>query len=257
MTTPHLTLRLCAGLLLTAAALTSLTGCDSARKRQKEEAARNRAAWIDELRDSVAATQQTIENYGQQLRELQTQTQEMLGAFTKVENPRLVEGYYIMSQWTGNCPPKGTSVVARILLSEQMEVLASLAGGSFDRIEVIAGENRYTTPAVPHDQALNYRDGSTNVVAWSGAPADTVGHLITDNAGSPVTINYYEGPRRTGSLNLDQQTRDRMASTWALYDTRRRSGALERALPMLTRKLESMQSRIDSSETADTGSSGS
>lgn len=220
------------GLLMVSAA-----GC---KKVVKSEAAAEHEAWTASLNDSVAAIRAQIEADMLTIDSLHQQVGALLADFDRVDDPRQVEPYTIAKGWRARYPLTDTGMIARLTEGEELELVAALKGGTFDRVRVEApGVGECSTAVVPHDQALNYRAAGLNTVAFTGAKADSVADLIAKAPEGKVSI-YYGGQRRT--LAADQQ--QMIAKTWRLYNAHRRAQQLERSLPILNEKIRILDARL-------------
>ncbi len=227
------------------ALLVSATDCSSAEQRRKDKTERDRHAWREELTDSVEAIRERIASNGEQLRVLTQDLNGMLPSFIKVDNPRHVEGYYILRDFDSNYPLHSTGLAARLTMSEQLELVAALSGGTFTSIRVKTADAGVSSATVPHDGALNYREGGLNTVAFSGPLCDSIGRFIALNDNSRIELEFMEGDRVTGRTTLSDKTKRMVARTWTLSNTRARITQLERSIPLDNRKLESIQARLE------------
>ncbi|MDE7160099.1 MAG: hypothetical protein K2O24_04560 [Muribaculaceae bacterium] len=240
-----------AAVLLTVAGVPG-AGCSSAEQRRKDKRERDRQEWRAELTDSLEHIQRRIETNAETLRTLTQDINGMLPSFTHVDNPRHVEGYYILRDFTDMYPLSGTGLTARLTMAEQLEMVAALRGGVFTRIRVTSEGKSLESDEVPYDGALNYRAAGLCTVAFSGSRCDSLGHFITLNDNNPVTLEYLDGSRVTGHVTLSDKTKRMVARTWTLARTRARITALERALPLDNRKLESIRTRLDNDSVQET-----
>lgn len=231
----------------------AMASCSSAVKKQKEKSEEMNNEYVSELRDSAKNLEKHIETSAALLEELNTLTNKMLEEFTRVDNPRQVEGYYILRSMAPNYPLQSTGLAARMTLGEQLELVAAMRGAKFDRISVTSNGKSVDSDAVPHDQALNYYDGSLNTVAFTGAAADSVAKFIADSDNSHVVVTFNEGGKTTGRVTLNPSAINMVTKTWELYAARTRVGELEKEIPLANRKLELLRDRIDDKAAAPQG----
>lgn len=225
--------------------LVSATDCSSAEQRRRAKSESDRHAWREELQDSVVAIRERMEANAEQLRVLTQDLNGMLPSFIKVDNPRHVEGYYVLRDFNSNYPLTSTGLAARLTMSEQLELIAALQGGTFTQIRVRSKDGVITSATVPYDGALNYREGGLNTVAFSGPLCDSVGRFIALNDNAALTLEYLDGNRVAGKITLPDKTKRMVARTWTLSNTRARITRLERTIPVDNRKLESVRARLD------------
>ena len=218
-----------AALLLMAA-----TGC---APKEKSDKAVEREQWLASLNDSIATYKKQIDSTQQRLDALNEESARLLERFDYIENPREVEGYYLLKGWQGRHPANATWLYARISKSEGLELLAALSGGESAE-----------TAAVAPDQALNFRHKGYNTVCFYGAEADSVAAFIAAHEGDDVTIEYLN-PGRSGSLKLSADQRAMIAETWRLYDTRRQIRRLEKEMPMLSRRIDACRLMMERDST--------
>ena len=223
--------------------LVSLSGCGT----KKPAAAEQREKWLLSLNDSISKYQKDIELVGDSLDAARESVGRLVGAFDYVNNPREVEGYYILNGWKAKYPLSSTSMVARINESEGFELIAALSGGFFNEIAVSAGGSTVSSDIVPHDQALNYRVGNFNTVCFSGGKADSIGEFISSHEAETITLAFLNG-KRTGSLSLPSADKDMIARTWQLYAQQKELHRLEKELPRLSGKIAACRRMLESAD---------
>lgn len=221
-----------------------LAGAGGCKKVVKSDAAAAHEAWVESLNDSVAATRAQIDTGLAEIDSLHQEVGRLLEGFDRVDDPRQVEPYTIARGWKEKYPLTSTGVIARLTEGEQLELIAVLKGGTFERLTVSSPDmGERETDAVPYDQALNYRAGGLNTVAFTGARADSVAQLIAEAAPGTVTVEY---GKTSAKLASDQQAM--IAQTWKLYDAHRRAQRLERSLPILNEKVKILEARLTREE---------
>lgn len=222
---------------------------DRSRRVALEE---SRAAWEQTLRDSLrlyemrlTATEKELpvmrENFGRQLSE-----------FSLVENAREVEPYYIHTPAKTSYPLKSTGITARLNRSEAPEVIACLKGGNFTSIVIsTSAGTSVSSEAVPYDQALNYRAGGLNTVAFIGAQADTLLSFVEAHQNEPLTVTFMN-PQKTGHVIVSEAQLRTLRATASLNAARKRLRQAEAEVPALSRKIQRIKERL--SDTGDAGS---
>lgn len=212
------------------------------RRHDGEEKKQN---YIQSLKDSLAATTTQIDSCRANIDRLNQQLADGLQQFAVVENPREVEGYFILNSWRKRYPPTATGIVARMSKSEQLELVAFLRGGSFNRIEVSAVGNTVASAVVPHDQALNYTvDGNTTVM-FDGAKADSIADFIANNELNKIELRFINNGRITGRTTLPDDTKNMIARTWGVAGARKELIKNEARTAMLQQKVNLLRSHID------------
>ncbi len=210
-----------------------LAACGGEKRTAAAEA---HDAWLLSLNDSIDALRQQAEEANLEISRLHDEVDSILPEFERVDNPRYVEGFTIYKGWAGKYPLTATGVVARVTESGEMELVAALKGGRFKALAVEAGEDRAQTADVPFDQALNYRAGNLNTVAFTGGKADTVAMTVANNRGADVTVTFLDGGK-VAAHKLTGAEKEMIAATWRLTDTYRRARLLERELPLIQQKI--------------------
>lgn len=222
-----------------------LAACNNNKKKNSQEA-KNTYATV--LKDSVKIAQVEIDSCDARIARLNTKINHMLDNFTVVTNPREVEGYYILRGWEKRYPLSVTGVVARLSLSEQLELIATNTRTSFDAIAVQSGAQSVQTAVVPHDQALNYRLPGLTKVMFSGPEANKVAEFIADNELNNVKIVFLENGKAKGSIQIPSDQKKEITSTWLLYAARTELKGLELKVPMLHKKIAILQAHIDQTQ---------
>lgn len=203
------------------------------------------------LSDSIASASTSIDECNNRIAILNDQMNNLLQDFSIVSNPREVEGYYILNGWQKRYPMQTTGLVARVSENEQLELIATLKGSTFDAIEAVGPTSSAVSATVPHDQALNYRREGLTSVMFSGAKADSIGQLIANNELNNIKIVYLEGNGKTkGNWQMPQEFKNMVARTYALASARKELRSLERRVVMLREKINLLRAHLDSSAVA-------
>lgn len=229
-------------LVLLTALLALLASCGSNVKENKEKASND---YKEALGDSVKNIVSEIDSCKSALSSVNDNVGTWLRDFTVVENPREVEGYYIMNGWQKRYPLYSTGIIARLTKGEEIELIASLQSGRFNRIEVRAGDVTVTSGVVAYDQALNYVSGSLNTVMFSGSNAEDVARMIADNELNQVKLIFLEGNKVAGSWNIPTDYKKMISTTWMLYSSRKEQIRLENRELLLQKKLDILRRHID------------
>lgn len=226
----------------------ALAGASSSCQRKNEAKERiqaEREKWEASLPDSLKAVERQQDSIRAEIDVLAGEMEKLLPGFDYVDNPREVEGYYIAKAWRQTYPLQKTGLRARLTKGEQLELIATLAGGAhFDRMRVETSGNAAETSVVAHDQALNYRMAGLTTVCFSDSAASECARLIAE-ATAPVRIIYLEGGRTAGQIDYPASDAAVMKQTWDLYETRRSMTRDEHMIPLLARKAAIISARID------------
>lgn len=226
---------------LSAAFLLLLLPACSGGKGDKGNAKEKYAA---SLNDSIAQAEKEISECEIRLKQAGDSANVWMRDFTPVKNPREVEGYMIFSGWQNRYPLQSTGMVARINENEQLELIAALAGGRFTSIAVTTPYGTAFSDTVPHDQAMTYKRENLNTVMFSGARADSIARLISDNALNDVRVEFIENGVR-GNWTMPGDYKKMVSATWMLYSARRDQIRLEGRIKMLHEKINLLRAHID------------
>lgn len=212
-------------------------------KSRKQAIADERMRWEASLSDSLASYERQLGEAEKNIPALREEVQNLLSRFTPVNNPREVEGYYIYTPAKGRYPLASTGITARLTKSEAPEVIAALKGGNFSSIRISTPDGRsVTSVTVPYDQALNYRAGGLNTVAFSGESADSIVSFVADNPDVSLTVEYLN-PGSVAKAAVSNADRETLLETGRLVEVRRRLHRAETEIPMLSRKIQRLKSR--------------
>lgn len=214
----------------------ALAGCS---KIKKTEAEFERENWMASFNDSITFYQDQVKEVEKKLENIHGKIGNELEEFEKVNNPREVEGYYLLKGWKSKIPLSSTGIYARINEKEQLELIATLKGSTFNQIE--AGD--FKSNVVPHDQAFNYRHTAYNTVYFCSGKADTVARYIADHSGK-VELYYLEGTKRKSFL-LPEDEKNMIKKTYDLYSLQKEARDLQKSLWISSRKIEAFRRILD------------
>lgn len=237
-------------LLITCLALTSLLSCGN--KNKKTEAAQEHEEWLASLPDSIDYYTAEKQKAEEKIKLLHDSVTKMLPKFVFVNNQLHASGYTILRSWEMSYPLTATGIIARITAEEEFEIVAALDGSTFTSLEAVTNDGKKAySDTIKWDQALNYRVGTLNIVSFQGKANDDIAELIA-NSHDQVTI-VYKNPASAGSIRLTPETQHKFRETWLLYRTQKDVEHLEHTVPLLSRKIDILRSKIDSTEnSADT-----
>lgn len=198
-----------------------------------------RQQWLASLQDSIATLRKLQSQDSTEIISLRKQIATDLESFAVVDNPREVEHYFILSEFKDSYPLSSTGIAARMLKSEQFELIAALTGHQFNSISVSNDNGASVSSAVvPADQALNYTAANLTTVAFSGSEANAIGAFVAENSSSPLTLNFLQGEAVVASEKLSDSQKRWIANTWRLTDMQNRVDSLEAARMLNTRRIE-------------------
>ena len=216
-------------------------GC---KKIQKPQAAIERENWIASFEDSVKLYKDKSVEIENNISSMQSILNTELESFEMVKKPREVSGYYILKGWNQRLPFTTTALYARINENEKLELIATLAGKTFNRISV----GGVMSEIVPHDQAFNYRHERFNTVYFTGDKADSIAQYISMHIDSKLNLEFLEGAKKN-NFNLPNDQKEMIAKTWNLYNTQLKIKHLQKELWLYSRKIETFRMMMLKDET--------
>lgn len=211
-------------------------GC---RKYDSEKATQNRADWQTSLLDSINDLTRSRSSDSLRLTELRENLATALDEFATVDNPREVEGYYILKTWERKYPLTSTGLIARLLKSEGLELIAA-SGKRFSAIRVVSGNESVESEIVPPDQALNYTANGLTTVAFTGAKADSIAQFVASHVSGEVKLEFLNPGVATSQI-IPQPTKNMIMATWQLYEDILSTHRIEKSITINSRKIEILQ----------------
>lgn len=212
----------------------ALIGC---AKLKKSDAEFEREQWIQGFNDSIGFYQQRNEKIESELQEMNDKIADQLSKFDYVKNPREVAGYYLLKGWRGKVPMTSTGVYARLNEREEIELIATLSGGTFNQIGVKDGDETFLSAVVKNDQALNYRHNGYNTVCFSGGKADTIAMVIARHKDNNINLEFIQGGSKR-NFSLPQGQKEMIAATYNLIKDKIELSQLQKELWINARKIE-------------------
>ena len=209
----------------------------SCSRVKKPQSALEREKWIESFNDSVSYYQNLNNEVNEKLTNINNKIQSILNDFEYVKNPRQVTGYYILKGWNSKIPFSSTALYARITDNENLELIATLKGGNFNKISAECQNLKISSGVVPYDQALNYRHNGINTVCFSGSPADSVAQFISMNSDNKINIIFSEG-NSDKIFTLPQDEKQMGAQTWNLFELKLEARTLQKELWINSRKIQ-------------------
>ncbi|MCH5224090.1 MAG: hypothetical protein J1E82_08605 [Muribaculaceae bacterium] len=225
-------------------AIVAFMGCN---KVKTPEASIEREQWIGSFSDSIAKYQQRLAEINVGLNELNEQLGRELNNFSHVSNPREVTGYYILKGWEGKVPMTSTGIYARISEDEKLELIATLSGGTFNRITVSGSEGTISSQTVPHDQALNYRQSGYNTVCFIGNASDSVAQFIAQHKNERLTLNFLGGSQKKAFV-IPENEKDMIARSCNLLNVQQEQKQLQKELWITSRRLDVFQQKLEKTD---------
>lgn len=122
--------------------------------------------------------------------------------FTFVDNPQLVEGYWVIKQLAGSELFSRTGLEGRVSPDGVFYMISSTpAGVNHTSVTVTAGGVSAESATIAYDGERNYRSGGTEMITFTGAEADSIGALLSTKQNAKTTITFRGGKSRSASLS--------------------------------------------------------
>ena len=118
--------------------------------------------------------------------------------FTFVNNPELVEGFYVIKEYKSSSLFSRSGVEARVAPDGQFYMISSLAGNPVKHTSITASVNgeSASSASVAYDGDGNYRSGGPEMITFISSECDSIGKLLAKNPGKPARITF-SGARST------------------------------------------------------------
>lgn len=233
------------GIFFIVMVLLSVLGCN---RIKTPEAVAQREDWINSFNDSLDYYDNQMKIVDSRLSDCNDKINSLIGDFQYVKNPREVTGYHILKGWNSKLPFTTTAVYARISDDEKLELIATLAGGTFNKIGITDGAHEVSSQTVAHDQALNFRHSGYNTVCFIGEEADSIARFISQNKDKKLTLSFYEGESRKKNFALPDNEKNMIATTWDLIDIQNQQKELQKELWLTSQKINICRKMIEKSD---------
>ena len=220
------------------------TASCSPDSKKPTDAANKHAQWVNSLSDTLTAVRQEMSDNIMLIASLDSSINRLSSYFTKTSNPKLVENYIITNDFVNYDTESNTGLIARITESNEFELIATLRGSSFNQIMVSDAQSAVKSSVVNYDKALNYKIGSTNIVAFKDAKSDSIGRLISDNEDANLKLKFINNST-SQSVSLSAKQKAMISRTWQYYNAIREKERLERQSLLLTEKAKILETRIN------------
>lgn len=213
-------------------------------EKDKSAASDKREAWMNSLQDSLEVTRSELQSAMDRSMQEDSIAIQLAKEFRQVSNPKHVESYLIVSGFEKYAVESQTGLIARITENRRLELIATLKGGTFTHIQITAGAQTVSSDEVPFDQALNYRLGNVNIVAFSGAKADSIAQFIADHRDAKIQVSYM-GKSKSGALTLSDKQKEMITKTWKYIDAVNRSEEYSMQALLLKEKIKIFETALN------------
>lgn len=213
-------------------------------KIKKTDAEVEREQWIEGFSDSIEYYKLRSAQIDTQLEKINSQISSMLENFELIKNPREVSGYYLLRGWNKKIPMTSTGIYARINENEKLELIATLAGNTFNKIAVGSDQPEFYSEIVPHDQAFNFRHDRFNTVYFAGGKADTIAEFISTHHQERLKIEFIDG-NKIKNFKIPDDEKDMISKTWNLYEAKHEALKLQKELWICSKKIDTFRRIMD------------
>lgn len=128
---------------------------------------------------------------------------ELKDIITFVTNP--VEGYYVAKSQKDVAVEKTEGVHARISPEGLFYIISSAKPGAGSTgVELSDGKTKASSATVAYDGERNDRSRGAEVITYTPAECDTIGHYAMEHANEPLTLTFTGGKGRSIKINATQ-----------------------------------------------------
>lgn len=146
---------------------------------------------------------------------LEAEHNSLKSKFSLVNNPELLEGYYVITEF--NKPIFDlTTIQPRLSAQGEFYILSSLNGNPVKHtaISLSHGDESATTPHTAYDGERNYRSGKTEMITFMPAECDTLGQFASRFDNSRLTLRFIGN--RTYSTTLSAKETNAISTTYKM-----------------------------------------
>lgn len=135
--------------------------------------------------------------------------------FSLVNNPELLEGYYVITELNRPIFDR-TTIQPRLSAQGEFYIVSSLNGNPIKHtaISLSNGNENVTTTHAGYDGERNYRSGKTEMITFMPAECDTLGQFASRFDNSKLTLIFIGN--RTYSTTLSAKETHAMATTYRM-----------------------------------------
>ncbi len=164
--------------------------------------------------------------------------------FSFINNPELVEGYYVIKEYTNTTLFNRTGVEARVSPDGEFYMISSLTSKSAKHtsISVKNAAGEASTATVGYDGDRNYRSGGTEMITFIGAECDTIGQFLLQNPGTKSSLTFKGSSSCSVPLSANDSRSITLAYQLSKAMTTKRTLAAKRDL--LDRQLQIARDQI-------------
>jgi hypothetical protein len=227
---------------------------DTLKNRYPNEVATQRMAM--HLRPQ-AVEKQTINEMQQtdSLRAYYTHVQDsLMQYFTLVNDPKLVEGYYVAKGINSRNLFNTTAAEARISPDGEFYMISSLTARPVKHtsIAIKCGSDEVSSSTVAYDGDRNYRSGGTEMITFVGSECDTIGKYLVAHPDIPATLIF----KGASNYSMPLPAADRLAivRTYSLANAIAETKRLELRREFLDKQLQLARDQVARTSSEQTSS---
>lgn len=199
------------------------------------------------------ATQGELEACDSLIKLAQEKYEQAKGKMTFINNPELVEGYWVATSVAKNNFMESTGLQGRVDQSGDFYLISEVNGaGNLHHTSITlalpSGESA-SSGLVPYDGELNYRIGGSETVTFSWVKADEIGRFAAEHAGQSMTLTFNGENGKTKKITLKEKDTMALADAFNMAHAQKEGKALTGNRALLEKKLElarSQQERLKS-----------
>lgn len=151
---------------------------------------------------------------------LQSRYDSIARLMVKVDNPELVEGYWVASQGRNPNPMSTNVIEGRVTSNGEFYMVSSLNPSSLHHHSFSLtdkGGEIASTDVVPYDGEMNYRINGGEVVTYMSDDCKEIGPFAAAHRAEPLTVTFHgEGDKR---IRLSAAQTSGLATTWEFAKT--------------------------------------
>ena len=188
------------------------------------------------------ATDQAINQCEQDIEKIQ---QEFLSAREKmqrIENPELVEGYWLPSALKGSGFMSTTGIQPRVNDDGSFNIISEVnnAGNLHHSSFSLRASNgdEAVSGSVPFDNELNYRINNSETVTYAEEKVDTVGKFAMSHYGEKMQLTFHGEAGKSKSVTLSGNEVSAIADAYNMATLQKKGKKLVAQKQLLERKLE-------------------
>ena len=164
--------------------------------------------------------------------------------FTFVNDPKLVEGYYVAKGLNSRNLFNTTGVEARISPDGEFYMISSLTTRPVKHTSIVlkCGNDEASTATVTYDGDRNYRSGGTEMITFVGAECDTIGKYLAVHPDANGSIIFKGASNYT--LPLSATDRQAIARTYSLANAIAESKRMAMRRDFLDKQLQLARDQV-------------